>query len=589
MEFISGPRSMGKEKGEIKLGAVAIVVAVSFLISRACFLDQMFPAGIALITILLSFETLNFYLLPVMLIGIGTFYNSGIPLWGDLGALCGCALIFMCAGRIHFELWHKAVISGAVTIIARSIYFIAAGLTYRISLGELLLEGLFVAVLCCVFHIFFGLVKGTGPTDNIGKGLFALSAVGMLLVAGSGFTWLLLPGAMIITLFLGYLLGVMEGLLAGFTSGVFMLLCGGAPGAILVLAIGGAVAGFSRGQNKTIAALCFTAVTMGVGFIDLSVNLALPYYGAMAAGVLLILIPRKLLFRLDTYLSGFLKCSAYQEKKKGAGAAAYLEGVRENFDQLSSLFVSQENNRMLMAYQFKAMSRIMDHTVKEISQRKSAVSIRYQAEPAWAGYARNQGVSGDSYMWTDLEDGRFAIVLSDGMGKGKKASTESSIAVSTVIKLLKAGLEVELILKLLNSILLLKAEDEIFSTLDLGIFSKKTGKMKFYKIGAATTFIKRKDSVETVKVSAMPMGIVDGLKIDYVTVSLNQGDQVIMISDGVTDSKREDLSMEWLQETIGGIKSKDPQTMCDLIMNRAVENYGLKEKDDLTVLAVRVN
>ena len=87
----------------------------------------------------------------------------------------------------------------------------------------------------------------------------------------------------------------------------------------------------------------------------------------------------------------------------------------------------------------------------------------------------------------------------------------------------------------------------------------------------------------------MPMGIVDGLKIDYVTVSLNQGDQVIMISDGVTDSKREDLSMEWLQETIGGIKSKDPQTMCDLIMNRAVENYGLKEKDDLTVLAVRVN
>ena len=216
-------------------------------------------------------------------------------------------------------------------------------------------------------------------------------------------------------------------------------------------------------------------------------------------------------------------------------------------------------------------------------------AVRYRSEPAWAGYAGEQGVSGDSVLWEELPDGNFVIVLSDGMGKGRTAAAESSLAVTTVIQLLKAGLDAELVLKLLNSILLLNAEKEVFSTIDLGILNQKTGKMKFYKIGAAPTFIKRQNKqVESLNVSALPMGIVEGIHIDYVETSLSPGDQVILISDGVTDSKREDAEMKWLTETIMGIRSKDPQTMCDLIMNRAVENYGLREKDDLTVATVRM-
>jgi hypothetical protein len=42
--------------------------------------------------------------------------------------------------------------------------------------------------------------------------------------------------------------------------------------------------------------------------------------------------------------------------------------------------------------------------------------------------------------------------------------------------------------------------------------------------------------------------------------------------------------MEWIRETIANIRSRDPQTMSDLIVNKAVERYGLKEKDDMTVI-----
>jgi len=93
------------------------------------------------------------------------------------------------------------------------------------------------------------------------------------------------------------------------------------------------------------------------------------------------------------------------------------------------------------------------------------------------------------------------------------------------------------------------------------------------------------------------MGIVDGLKIDFVSLKLQPGDQIVMVSDGVTDSARyaegqdgggeddADNGCKWLQEAVRLIKSKDPNTMADLIINKAVENYGVREKDDLTVIS----
>ena len=145
MELTTKRAFSGKTKGEIRILHVAALAAASFFISRVMFMGQMFPAGIALLAALLSYNVLYLYLLPFMLFGIGTFYNSGIPILGDMGALCGCALVFLCAAKIQLKVWHKAAITGSITIIASSIYYIGAGFSYRISSEELILEGLLAA------------------------------------------------------------------------------------------------------------------------------------------------------------------------------------------------------------------------------------------------------------------------------------------------------------------------------------------------------------------------------------------------------------------------------------------------------------
>ncbi|MEG2323336.1 MAG: SpoIIE family protein phosphatase [Anaerovoracaceae bacterium] len=589
MEGITGIKFLGKEKAEVKLWMVVALVFIGFLMSRTVLMGKFSPVGVAFIAILVSYHTLNLYLLPVIIIGMATLFMNGYAVWGDMCAALVAALAFLCAGRVNFTLWHKCVITGAISVIASSIYYVGSNIAYKTSAAELILEGAIVAVLCAMIQVVINLAEDENPGHSTGSAIVSTTAAVLLVVSGTGFLWLVLPAACLLVFLLGYTAGIMEGLVAGFVAGWTIFICGGDISAIILLSGGGLIAGYSKGQNRWVATICFAAVTLGFGLIDTTVNLQIPLYCPAAVVFVFGLMPKRWMAIIDGKVSKFLRTKDYYEKGKKSSVIKALDRHKTTFDQLASLYASAENDRTAMSYQFMGMSQIISKIMNQLLREKTENKNKYSVENGWAGYARNLTVSGDSSMWEDLEDGRFAMVISDGMGKGEKAAAESTLAVATMIKLLKAGLEPEMVLKLLNSILLLRSKDEIFATIDLAILDKNSGKVRFYKIGGATTFIKRGNGVETVKMSAMPMGIVDGLNINYVSVSLRGGDEIIMVSDGIIDSDREDMQMDWLKETISGIRSKDPQTMCDLVMNKAVENYGLREKDDLTVLTARIS
>lgn len=182
------------------------------------------------------------------------------------------------------------------------------------------------------------------------------------------------------------------------------------------------------------------------------------------------------------------------------------------------------------------------------------------------------------------------MALSDGMGQGSRAAQESGLTVHTLRDLLKAGFDAEVALRIVNSLLLLKSTDEIFSTVDMGMLNLYTGKFRLYKIGAAATFIKRGDQVKVIKVAALPMGLVERISVNSVEFRVRRGDSIIIVSDGITDAGAEGSeNLEWLESAIRGIRSKDPQTMADLILNRAVERRGIREKDDMTVMVASVS
>ena len=269
-----------------------------------------------------------------------------------------------------------------------------------------------------------------------------------------------------------------------------------------------------------------------------------------------------------------------------------LGGYLKTFEKLATLYAGTKSKSNIISMQFKGMAKVTNSMMESLEDTETSVlpiKEKYKIEVGVSGYAKEKNISGDSYICSDLTDGDYIIALSDGMGNGESASRESALTVTSLYNLMKAGFDVELALKTINSLLLVKSTEEIFSTVDLCLFNKVTGKIKLFKIGAAATFIKRGDKVEIIKVAALPMGIVDNIMVNDIEFQTRRGDEIIIVSDGITEADRNDSHMDWIRETIENIRSKDPQTMSDLIINKAVQRYGLKEKDDMTVITAIVN
>ncbi len=202
----------------------------------------------------------------------------------------------------------------------------------------------------------------------------------------------------------------------------------------------------------------------------------------------------------------------------------------------------------------------------------------------------NSSICGDNYSFIDLAEGKHMMALSDGMGSGERAARESTATVTLLEQLMDAGFNKDIAIKTINSILMLKSSDEIFSTMDLSIVDLYSGKVEFVKIGAASSFIKRSDgSVEVIKSSSLPIGILNKIDIESFDKKLKKGDFVIMMSDGILDAEKNLEEKErWVTEFLKEISSRNPQFIADELMYKAKEKYGNKAEDDMTVLVTKI-
>ena len=101
-------------------------------------------------------------------------------------------------------------------------------------------------------------------------------------------------------------------------------------------------------------------------------------------------------------------------------------------------------------------------------------------------------VSGDSYVTLKLDDGKYLLAISDGMGSGTIAKEASSVAIKMLQRLLLGGFSKDTSIELINSTLSIKTEEDTFATLDIAILDLYAGNIEFIKNGACPTYIKER-------------------------------------------------------------------------------------------------
>lgn len=219
---------------------------------------------------------------------------------------------------------------------------------------------------------------------------------------------------------------------------------------------------------------------------------------------------------------------------------------------------------------------------------KLVEAVKYQISTGIAREVKDEGgLSGDNYSFIELNDGKYMLVLSDGMGTGPAAAMESNSAVTLLEKYLEAGFDKSISLKAINSAMALKSPDDNFATIDLAIADLYTGEVEFIKIGAASTFIKRSDdTIETINSTTLPIGILNNVDIESKVIKLSHGDLIVMVTDGVQEAgNREDN--DWMVRALEKIDSRNPQQVAEDLLSIAKGRNGDKINDDMTVLVSR--
>ena len=81
----------------------------------------------------------------------------------------------------------------------------------------------------------------------------------------------------------------------------------------------------------------------------------------------------------------------------------------------------------------------------------------------------------------------------------------------------------------------------------------------------------------------MPAGILRGIEFAKRTTMLNVGDEIIMMSDGITD-----INETLLDEFIKSNKTASTNEKAKEILDFAIENSDARHRDDMSIIVARL-
>lgn len=306
-------------------------------------------------------------------------------------------------------------------------------------------------------------------------------------------------------------------------------------------------------------------------------------------------------------LSGVCNQMASQGLRKESAFSTKFQGRCMRSRQLEVALFNQivhTHERLQIQAQYQANKEIVSQQLILLGEqmklmRQSSARADTHKERLLVGHAgsRKESISGDSWDVLDLQDGRLVQILCDGMGSGAIAMEQSSIAVKLLQSLLSGGLSVRLSLSIMNTVLSMQYGGGRFSTADVAVWNLNSGKVELYKYGAAPSFVRNGRQVRTYMSESLPVGILPRVEGTITEHRIQQGDLLIMMSDGLYELTSSQFQWE---EVIRRMPPVNPQLMAEYLLAIATsrsrgnqkqaeaQDEKALEADDMTILVSKL-
>ena len=206
-------------------------------------------------------------------------------------------------------------------------------------------------------------------------------------------------------------------------------------------------------------------------------------------------------------------------------------------------------------------------------------TINYVLQHGFQQFSLDPIACGDSYIAFHQKMDHY-LAISDGMGQGKEASKESKLTLDILSKLVMNGIALKDTLDSINTLLKIKNQSDMYTTLDLCTINLANARAKLVKYGAHSSFIISQGKIEEIDCKTLPVGIVSHLPMTTYETHLEADDIIIMASDGVGNNFK-----QIVEDAIFLISDLHPQEITTILMERVLEERNL---DDISIMAIKI-
>lgn len=160
--------------------------------------------------------------------------------------------------------------------------------------------------------------------------------------------------------------------------------------------------------------------------------------------------------------------------------------------------------------------------------------------PGWEfvfSYRTANTIGGDYYDFIRVGDGRLAVVIGDASGHGIAAGLLMAIASSAIKLAIDIDPTPAAVARFVNRALCRSGTNRAFMTLFFGLLDPATGRLDFVVAGHPYPMLRRGDGeILELGEGGMPLGIRDELESPTGTVVIEQGDRLLLHTDGIAET-----------------------------------------------------
>jgi sigma-B regulation protein RsbU (phosphoserine phosphatase) len=206
-------------------------------------------------------------------------------------------------------------------------------------------------------------------------------------------------------------------------------------------------------------------------------------------------------------------------------------------------------------------------------------------------YDPSRQLGGDLYDFVEFEDKSIGLCIADVVGKGVPAALLMAAVRSIVRGHAHRSEEVARLVRNINEHLCHDTLPQEFATLTYGVFSPDRRTFTYCNAGHVPPVLLRAGRFQDLTSGGMVIGVLSGERYEQESISLEDGDVIVFVTDGVTeamDFEGRPYGRSRLLASIRRHQALDAQQLSRQILWDVRRFAGLAEQsDDITIVVVK--